>query len=101
MVWRNLRAHQGQITAQHCQYVVEVVRDAAGEYSKRIELLRLAYLGLEPPLRRNITDNADETARASLVVVNKGSVRGDPAHRVVIRPDDPMLGTKLRGRGPR
>ena len=43
--------------------VVEIVRDAAGELADGLHLLRLAQLLLQPPLRRDIAEQAEQQER--------------------------------------
>ena len=59
----NFGANDGQVTAQHGEDVVEVVRNSTGQRAERIELLCLALLRLEPAVLGDISDDPDEPNR--------------------------------------
>src|SRR5689334_3629664 len=67
------------------------MRNAAGESSERIQLLRLANLRLQPAVLRHIPYHADEADCVAFLVVNESTVGGNPPHRLIAGTHDPML----------
>ena len=83
-------AEHVEAAADHEQQIVEVVRDAAGQLTHRLHLLRLAQLFLDGPLVGDVRHDAGDADRPVAVVIG-GPPDVDPADAAVAHAPDAMF----------